>query len=165
MLNPLQYIFCLFFLKPPPSLSSVGSNAWPGWRNLKSALRSSCCRPTIRRNGPDLPSPWTLRSEHTHTHTPCNPSGAPGHLLNLPILVPAGSLRSFWPQGALLEGVWVQAQLQWPRCHQMGAVHRPLRHLRDSLLEFSPAAQQTDHFSSHLYLVDIFSFLSSCQSL
>lgn len=61
----------------------LGSNAWLGWRNLRSALRSSCCRPTIRRNGPGLPSLWTLRSElinglhsrpssMSHTHQQCD---------------------------------------------------------------------------------------------
>lgn len=57
------------------------------------------------------------------------------HPVNLPLLVLAGSVRSLRSEGALLEGVWVQAQLQWPRRHQMGAVHRPLRHLRNSLLK------------------------------
>lgn len=55
-----------------------------------------------------------------------------------PPVVSAGSFRAIRPEGALLEGVWVQAQLQWPRRHQMGAVHRPLRHLRNSLLKFRP---------------------------
>lgn len=163
----------------------VGSNAWLGWRSLRSALRSSCCRPTIRRNGPGLPFLWTLRSEyinslqslpsslsrihtHTHAHTLAQSSldfhGTGGtqppvwptdhstswHALNLPILVSAGSFCSFWSQGALLEGVWVQAQLQWPWCDQMGAVHRPLWHLWNSLLKFSPTMQHTDHFSSRL---------------
>lgn len=54
------------------------------------------------------------------------------------LLVPAGSFCAIRSEGALLEGVWVQAQLQWPRRHQMGAVHRPLRHLRNSLLKFDP---------------------------
>ena len=57
------------------------------------------------------------------------------HPGNLPLSVLAGSFRSLRSEGALLEGVWVQAQLQWPRRHQMGAVHRPLRHLRNSLLK------------------------------
>lgn len=67
----------------------LGSNAWLGWRNLRSALRSSCCRPTIRRNGPGLPSLWTLRSElinglhsrpssMSHTHQHSHPNVIPG---------------------------------------------------------------------------------------
>lgn len=86
---------------------------------------------------------------------PTDPS-MPRHAFNLPILVSAGSFCSFWSQGALLEGVWVQAQLQWPWCNQMGAVHWPLWHLRDSLLKFSPAAQQTDHFSLPSILLRFF---------
>lgn len=39
----------------------LGSNGWLGWRSLRSVLRLSSCRPTIRRNGPGLPSLWTLR--------------------------------------------------------------------------------------------------------
>lgn len=98
-----------------------------------------------------LPETPTSCSELTYIsqHPPTHP--------DLPPDVSAGSFRSFWSEGALLEGVWVQAQLQWPRRHQMGAVHRPLRHLRNTLLKFNPARQRTDHFPP-IYPVKIFFF-------
>ena len=46
----------------------------------------------------------------------------------------SGSFRTFWVQGALLEGVREQAQLLRSWRHQMGALHRPLRALRDTVL-------------------------------
>lgn len=97
--------------------------------------------PTVRTSKPV----WPTASQH-----------APAHV-NLPplFLVPAGSFCSLWSEGALLEGIWVQAQLQWPRRYQMGAVHRPLGHLRNALLKFNPARQRTDHFPP-VYLVKIF---------
>lgn len=72
-------------------------------------------------------------------------------------MVSAGSLRTLWSEGALLEGVWVQAELQWPRRHQMGAIHRPLGHLRNTLLKFTGRHGGADHFSSHLPVKDFFS--------
>lgn len=73
--KPLQQLcYCTLKKTKQKNFLSAGSNAWPGWRNLKSALRSSCCLPTIRRNGPGLPSPWTLRSvSYTHKHTLTSP--------------------------------------------------------------------------------------------
>ena len=45
-----------------------------------------------------------------------------------------GSLRAIWLQGALPEGVRVQDELQRPRCHQVGQVHRAQRAVRDQVL-------------------------------
>lgn len=94
-LRGLKWDFLL--LKPREDTSKawlllfVGSNAWLGWRSLRSALRSSCCRPTTRRNGPGPPSLWTLRlvftsDKHTRQIPAC--PGTPLTLIFLSGQVP-----------------------------------------------------------------------------
>ena len=45
-----------------------------------------------------------------------------------------GSVCSLWFQGALPESIRAQTQLQRPRCHQVGSLHRKERTIRNSLL-------------------------------
>lgn len=44
------------------------------------------------------------------------------------------ALFPFWVQGALLESLWAKAKLLWSRRNKMGALHRTIRSLRDTLL-------------------------------
>lgn len=46
----------------------------------------------------------------------------------------SGIVRPVRTEGPLSEGVRIEAELQWPRCYQMGAIYWPVRTLRNAML-------------------------------
>lgn len=65
------------------------------------------------------------------------------HHVNVNQFVSSGPLRSIRTESALPEGLRAEAELQRSRCDQMGALHRPQRHLRDPLLTEAPPHGET----------------------
>lgn len=91
------------------NVSSTGSKEWEVWKSRSYRLKLSFCKRTLKRNGHDLPSPWTLRYIRKHV------------LFTRPLLFnrfpQIGSFCTIGFQSALSEGLWAQVKLFWPWCH------------------------------------------------
>ena len=118
-----------------------GSSGWRAWKSLRSRRRLNSCRPTARKSGRDRRSPWTSR----YRSRPRDSRYVKQFLMtDLVMRKKMNNFRFVWqpsklpplcPLGPLPQSVWAEAELFWPRRHQMGTIHWSIGPLWDEMLK------------------------------